>query len=78
MALTFFSFAMSRQEFSDTVAFSVSGPTEGRRLFWCPDIDSWEEWDLDVRCEWDVSGLVDGLRCRMTLPFPSAWGLQYS
>ncbi|GAX82745.1 hypothetical protein CEUSTIGMA_g10171.t1 [Chlamydomonas eustigma] len=37
-----------RQEFSDTVAYSITG-CSGKKLFWCPDIDSWEEWDLDVR-----------------------------
>jgi len=36
-----------RDELSDTVAFLVEGP--GRRLFYCPDIDSWDEWDRDVR-----------------------------
>jgi pyrroloquinoline quinone biosynthesis protein B len=36
-----------RDEFSDTLAFVVRGP--GQRLFYCPDIDSWDGWDLDVR-----------------------------
>ena len=36
-----------RDEYSDTVAFLVQGP-EGR-LFYCPDIDSWDAWDLDLR-----------------------------
>jgi pyrroloquinoline quinone biosynthesis protein B len=49
-----------RAEFSDTVAFSLSGPA--RRLFYCPDIDRWEQWQHDVRevvAAHDVS-LVDG------------------
>jgi pyrroloquinoline quinone biosynthesis protein B len=36
-----------RDEFSDTLAFLVRGPA--RRLFYCPDIDSWDEWDHDLR-----------------------------
>jgi pyrroloquinoline quinone biosynthesis protein B len=31
-----------RAEFSDTMAYLVCGPT--RSLFYCPDIDRWEEW----------------------------------
>jgi pyrroloquinoline quinone biosynthesis protein B len=31
-----------RAEFSDTVAFLVRGPQ--RALFYCPDIDRWEQW----------------------------------
>jgi len=36
-----------RNEFADTVAFVVRGPT--RRLFYCPDIDAWDEWEHDLR-----------------------------
>jgi len=36
-----------RDELSDTVAFVVEGPD--KRLFYCPDIDSWDDWDRDVR-----------------------------
>lgn len=43
-----------RQEYSDTVAFKVHGPSKS--IFWCPDIDSWTDWDLDVA---QVVGSVD-------------------
>jgi pyrroloquinoline quinone biosynthesis protein B len=49
-----------RDEFTDTLAFVVNGP--GRRLFYCPDIDGWGAWDLDLRqivSEVDVA-LLDG------------------
>jgi pyrroloquinoline quinone biosynthesis protein B len=36
-----------RDEYSDTMAFVVSG--SGRKLFYCPDIDSWTDWQQDVR-----------------------------
>lgn len=36
-----------RDELSDTLAFVVRGPA--RRLLYCPDIDAWEQWDVDVR-----------------------------
>jgi pyrroloquinoline quinone biosynthesis protein B len=36
-----------RDEFSDTLAFLVSGPR--RRLLYCPDIDAWDRWDRDLR-----------------------------
>jgi pyrroloquinoline quinone biosynthesis protein B len=36
-----------RDEFSDTLAFVVRGPC--RRLFYCPDIDGWDGWDVDLR-----------------------------
>jgi pyrroloquinoline quinone biosynthesis protein B len=36
-----------RDEWSDTLAFVVRGPA--RRLFFCPDIDNWQAWALDVR-----------------------------
>ncbi len=35
-----------RAEFSDTVAYRVAG--SGRSMFYCPDIDGWERWSLDV------------------------------
>lgn len=36
-----------RGELSDTVAYVLRGP--GRSLLYCPDIDSWEQWDQDIR-----------------------------
>jgi pyrroloquinoline quinone biosynthesis protein B len=36
-----------RDEFSDTLALIVHGPAQ--RLFYCPDIDSWERWEHDLR-----------------------------
>ena len=36
-----------RDEFSDTLAFIVRSPQ--RSLFYCPDIDSWNEWGRDLR-----------------------------
>ena len=36
-----------RDEFADTVAFVVRGPA--RQLFYCPDIDSWDEWEHDLQ-----------------------------
>lgn len=36
-----------RAEFSPTVAFVIRGPK--RRLFYCPDIDSWAGWEHDLR-----------------------------
>ena len=49
-----------RDEYSDTVAFIVKGPT--RSLLWLPDIDKWEKWDR--RIEEVVAGVdtayVDG------------------
>jgi len=36
-----------RDEFSDTLAFAVHGPT--RRLFYYPDIDAWDRWEHDLR-----------------------------
>jgi pyrroloquinoline quinone biosynthesis protein B len=35
-----------RDEFSDAVAMVVQGPA--RRLFYCPDIDSWHSWNHDL------------------------------
>jgi pyrroloquinoline quinone biosynthesis protein B len=49
-----------RDEFSDTLAFIVRGPT--RRLFYCPDIDAWDQWRHDLRrfvSEVDMA-LLDG------------------
>ncbi len=55
-----------RGEISDTLAFVVCGPSPrrgpARRLFYCPDIDSWERWEHDMRefvAEMDVA-LLDG------------------
>ena len=36
-----------RDELSHTSALVVHGPT--RRLFYCPDIDTWDEWEHDLR-----------------------------
>jgi pyrroloquinoline quinone biosynthesis protein B len=36
-----------RDEFADTLAFVVRG--RNRRLFYCPDIDTWGRWDRDLR-----------------------------
>ncbi len=36
-----------RNEWSDTLAFVFRG--KNRSLFFCPDIDSWEKWEIDVR-----------------------------
>ena len=36
-----------RQEWTDTVAWRLSGPRAS--ALWLPDIDSWEKWDRDVR-----------------------------
>jgi len=49
-----------RDEYSDTLAFSVRGTA--KRLFYCPDIDSWDRWDRDLRgflSEVDIA-LLDG------------------
>jgi pyrroloquinoline quinone biosynthesis protein B len=49
-----------RAEFTDTMAIVIHGPS--RSLFYCPDIDSWEKWDRDVRDlpdKYDIS-LLDG------------------
>jgi len=35
-----------RDELSDTLAFVVGGPR--RRLFYCPDIDSWAQWSYHL------------------------------
>jgi len=35
-----------RAEYSDTVAYVISGPT--RSVFYCPDIDRWEQWSHDL------------------------------
>ncbi|HKA35981.1 MAG TPA: MBL fold metallo-hydrolase, partial [Thermoanaerobaculia bacterium] len=35
-----------RDEDSDTVAYTVAGPS--RKLLWLPDIDKWESWDRRV------------------------------
>lgn len=35
-----------RDEYSETVAFHVAGPS--RTALWLPDIDSWEGWDRDL------------------------------
>jgi pyrroloquinoline quinone biosynthesis protein B len=49
-----------RDEFSDTLAFEVEGPSA--RLFYCPDIDSWDVWDQDLRSfvEGMDAALLDG------------------
>lgn len=35
-----------RAEWSDTFAFTISGPQ--RRVFYCPDIDRWQDWSHDI------------------------------
>ncbi|KAA3613473.1 MAG: pyrroloquinoline quinone biosynthesis protein PqqB [Planctomycetota bacterium] len=37
-----------RDEFSDTVGFSLS-VQNGKSLFYLPDIDSWDAWDMDLQ-----------------------------
>jgi pyrroloquinoline quinone biosynthesis protein B len=49
-----------RDEFSDTLAFLVSGLEQ--RLFYCRDIDAWDRWERDLRAlaaEVDIA-LLDG------------------
>jgi pyrroloquinoline quinone biosynthesis protein B len=49
-----------RDEYANTVAFVVRGPE--RRLFYCPDVDAWDEWAHDLRhivADVDVA-LLDG------------------
>lgn len=36
-----------RGDHGDTVAYLFDGPK--RRLFWCPDVDGWQEWDRGLR-----------------------------
>jgi pyrroloquinoline quinone biosynthesis protein B len=43
-----------RDEYSDTVAWRVRGPT--RALLYVPDIDKWEKWDRRLE---DEVGAVD-------------------
>ena len=35
-----------RDEYSDTMAYVVRGPQ--RKLFYCPDIDGWDQWSRDL------------------------------
>ena len=35
-----------RDEFSETVAFLISGPS--RKILWLPDIDKWEKWTTPI------------------------------
>ena len=35
-----------RDELSDTVCFVIEGPN--RRVLWLPDIDGWDQWDIDI------------------------------
>lgn len=43
-----------RDEYSDTLAFVARGTVQGdaksygRQLFYCPDIDAWDQWDRDL------------------------------
>ena len=46
-----------RDELSDTVAFSIAGPT--KQLVYCPDIDRWEGKILDAIGNADIA-LLDG------------------
>jgi pyrroloquinoline quinone biosynthesis protein B len=36
-----------RNEFSETFAFWIKGPN--KKVLFIPDIDRWEEWDIDIR-----------------------------
>ena len=36
-----------RGEYSDTVAYFISGTGE-RKMFYCPDIDSWDQWQRSL------------------------------
>jgi pyrroloquinoline quinone biosynthesis protein B len=36
-----------RNEFSETYAFWIEGPS--KKVLFIPDIDRWDEWDLDIR-----------------------------
>lgn len=49
-----------RDEFSDTVAFRVRGPS--RRLLYVPDVDKWERWDRRIEDEVAAAdvALLDG------------------
>jgi len=40
-------FVPHRDEFADTFSFVIRGPN--RSLFYCPDIDKWEQWKHDLR-----------------------------
>ena len=45
-----------RDEYSETVAFRIAGPT--RTLLWLPDIDKWEKWDAQgTKLEEVLSGV---------------------
>ncbi len=46
-----------RDELSDTVAFSIAGPT--KTVIYCPDIDSWEGQILEIIERADIA-LLDG------------------
>jgi pyrroloquinoline quinone biosynthesis protein B len=35
-----------RDEYSETVAFRITGPS--RTVLWLPDIDSWDDWAIDL------------------------------
>ena len=45
-----------RAAYSDTVAFSISGPRH--RLFYCPDIDRWEAWEQGIRAVVDAHNVA--------------------
>ena len=49
-----------RDEYSDTVAFRIAGPS--RALLYVPDIDKWEKWDRRLEDEVGAVGvaLLDG------------------
>jgi pyrroloquinoline quinone biosynthesis protein B len=49
-----------RAEWSDTLSFMISGPQ--RRLWYCPDIDRWTDWQSDLRQVVDSVdvALIDG------------------
>ena len=52
-----------RDEFSDTVGYTIQGPRT--RALFIPDIDRWEKWDRSVRALADTVGYrIDGPRRR--------------
>ena len=50
--------APHRDEYSDTVAYLALGPK--RSLFYCPDIDGWDDFDLAAMLSAAGTALLDG------------------
>jgi len=57
-----------RAEFSDTLAFGIRGPS--RSLFYCPDIDRWEDWRAGAR---EFLGRFDTAWIDGTFYSPEEW-----